>query len=298
MKELFNPYGIIQRMSELVSLQPVEYLVIGHVAVDLTPSGKQLGGTVSYSALTARAMGVSVGVVTSVGEDAPLQALDGIQIVNVSTEYSTIFENIKTENGRRQTLHHQAALIDFEHVPHVWRNASIVHLAPIAQEVDSKLAEQFPASLVGVTPQGWMRGWDENGKVFATAWDANASNQVLGQVGGVVMSVEDINRDLELVESMAHQTRVLCLTEGEAGSVLHWNGDRRRFRAPAVTEVDATGAGDIFAAAFFVRLHQTRDPWEAARFATNLASHSVTRVGLNGIPTKEEIESCLMEVLS
>jgi sugar/nucleoside kinase (ribokinase family) len=62
--------------------------------------------------------------------------------------------------------------------------------------------------------------------------------------------------------------------------------------------VDATGAGDIFAAAFFARLHQTRDPWEAARFATNLASHSVTRVGLSGIPTREEVEGCLMEVLS
>ncbi len=283
-------------MLELVSLQPVEYLVIGHAAVDLTPSGKQLGGTVSYAALTAQAMGLRVGIITSMGEDAPLQVLDGIPIVNVPTEKSTTFENVKTENGRRQTLHHQAALIDFEHVPQAWRNTSIVHLAPIAQEVDAKLAEKFPTSLVGVTPQGWMRGWDENGKVFATAWEN--SEQVLGRVGGVVMSIEDINRDLELVESMAHQTRVLCLTEGEAGSVLHWNGDRRRFRAPVVTEVDATGAGDIFAAAFFVRLHQTRDPWEAARFATNLAAHSVTRVGLNGIPTRKEIESCLMEVLS
>ncbi len=37
-------------------LRPVDYLLIGHVAVDLTPSGKQLGGTVSYAALTAKAM--------------------------------------------------------------------------------------------------------------------------------------------------------------------------------------------------------------------------------------------------
>ncbi len=283
-------------MSELMSLQPVEYLVLGHVAEDLTPSGVQLGGTVSYAALTARALGMRVGIVTSVGEDAPLKVLDGIQIINIPTERSTIFENVKTENGRIQTLHHQAALINFEHVPQTWQNAPVVHLAPIAQELDSKLVEQFPASLVGVTPQGWMRGWDENGRVFATAWEN--SEQVLRRAGGVVMSIEDVNRDLELVESMAHQTRVLCLTEGELGSVLHWNGDRRRFRAPVVTEVDATGAGDIFAAAFFVRLNQTRDPWEAARFATNLAAHSVTRVGLYGIPTREEIESCLMEVLS
>jgi sugar/nucleoside kinase (ribokinase family) len=141
-----------------------------------------------------------------------------------------------------------------------------------------------------------MRAWDENGRVTSTAW--KNSEQALRHAGAVVMSIEDVQRDLELVDEMAHQTRVLCLTEGESGAVLHWNGDRRRFRPPAVKEVDATGAGDIFAAAFFVRLYTTRDPWEAARFATSLAAHSVARVGLNGIPTQKEVEDCLMEVLS
>lgn len=279
-------------------LHPVDYLLIGHAAVDITPTGNQLGGTVSYAALTAKAMGLRVGMVTSAGDDAPLHLLDGIQIVNIATKRSTTFENITTEYGRRQTLHHQASLLTFEHVPQIWRDASIVHLAPIAQEVDMALAGRFPSSWVGVTPQGWMRAWDEKGSVFAQAWDANASEQVLGQVGGVVLSIEDINRDLELVEWMAHHTSLLCLTEGEQGAVLHWHGDRRRFRPPQVEEVDATGAGDIFTAAFFARLNTTRDPWEAARFATNLAALSVTRKGLDGIPTRDEIERCKMEVLS
>jgi hypothetical protein len=70
--------------------QPVDYLLIGHVAVDLTPQGKQLCGTVSYAALAAKAMGLRVGIVTSAGEDAPLHHLDGIQIVNIPTETSTV----------------------------------------------------------------------------------------------------------------------------------------------------------------------------------------------------------------
>ena len=282
-------------MSKLPSLQPVDYLLIGHVAVDLTPAGKQLGGTVSYAALTARAMGLRVGTITSAGEDAPLHLLDGIQIHNIPTNGSTIFENIKTTNGRKQILHHCAASIQFEHIPEIWRDAPIVHLAPIAQEVDGGLAGRFDSSFVGVTPQGWMRAWDDKGSVFAKAWEN--SEQVLGQVGGVVLSLEDVDRDLELVEWMAHHTKLLCVTEGAEGAVMHWHGDRRRFRPIAVEEVDATGAGDIFAAAFFIRFQKTRDPWEATRFATNLAAHSVTRVGLTGIPTHEEIEQCLMEVL-
>ena len=84
---------------------------------------------------------------------------------------------------------------------------------------------------------------------------------------------------------------------GEEGVRLFWNGDVRRFRPPKVGEVDATGAGDIFAAAFFVRLYTTRDPWEAARFATQVSARSVTRPGLFGIPTGAEIEESMMEVL-
>lgn len=100
-----------------------------------------------------------------------------------------------------------------------------------------------------------------------------------------------------MAERIAMHTRVLAVTEGAAGCVLYWHGDRRRINAPKIAEVDATGAGDIFAAAFFIRLYATRDPWEAARFATLLASHSVARAGLDGIPTEQEIQSCLVEVL-
>jgi sugar/nucleoside kinase (ribokinase family) len=275
-------------MLDLVPLQPVDYLVVGHIAVDIMPAGVRLGGTAAYAALMARSIGLRVGIVTSIGADVTLTALDGIHIVSVPSEYSTTFENIKTENGRRQILHHQAAQILVEHIPQVWRNASIIHLAPIARELDAGMAENLSPSLLGITPQGWMRTWDEKGQVAACVWE-NAE-QALRHAGGVVMSVEDVNRDLEQVEMMAHQTRILCLTEGEAGSVLHWNDDRRRFRAPVVAEIDSTGAGDIFAAAFFIRLYTTHDPWEAAR--------SVARVGLDGIPTQKEIEECSMEVLS
>jgi sugar/nucleoside kinase (ribokinase family) len=285
-------------MSEIVALQPVDYLLVGHAAADVVPSaptGVLLGGTVAYAGLTARALGLRVGIVTSSGEGAPLGELDGIPIVNVPSEYSTTFENIKTENGRRQILHHRAVPLLLEHIPQVWRSTPIIHLAPIADEVDPSMAEKLSGSLLGVTPQGWMRSWDEKGQVFAKPWAD--SEQVLRHAGAVVLSVEDVNRDLELIEEMAHNTRLLCLTEAEAGSVLHWNGDRRRFRPQEMQEVDGTGAGDIYAAAFLVRLYHTRDPWEAARFATQLAARSVARVGLKSIPTSREIEECLMEVL-
>lgn len=282
-------------MRNLDSLEAVEYLAIGHVAHDLTANGARLGGTVAYSALTARALGMKVGIVTAVGKETPLGALDGIPVISIESPHSTTFENMYTDAGRAQYLRAQAEKIDLDSVPASWRNASIIHLAPIANEIDSSLPNDFSPALLTVTPQGWMRRWDSSGRVSRSEW--SASESLLQKANAVVISREDVNGDHELIEQMAHQTRMLVVTEGAEGCVLHWNGDRRRFRALEVNEVDATGAGDVFATAFFIRLFRTRDPWEAARFATLIASISVTRVGLEGIPTQAEIESCLMEVL-
>ena len=282
-------------MPDIVPLEPVDYLVIGHVARDMTSKGSILGGTVAYSALTARALGLRVGVVTATGDDISLGPLNGLPFVSIKSVSSTTYENIYSESGRVQYLRAQASRIDINRIPDTWRSTSIIHLGPIANEVDSVLPDSFSPNLLGLTPQGWMRQWDSNGLVSPCEWPN--SETALSQAGAVVISREDVNGDDELIEHMAGHTRIFVVTEGAAGAVLYWHGDRRRFRAPTVREVDATGAGDIFAAAFFIRLLNTRDPWEATRFATLLASHSVERVGLDGIPTSLEIEQCAMVVI-
>jgi sugar/nucleoside kinase (ribokinase family) len=282
-------------MSDIALVQPVDYLVIGHVAHDLTPEGPRLGGTASYSALTAMALGLRVGIVTASGPETSLAPLGDIPVISIESPNSTTFENIYTKSGRIQYLRAQATRIDFNAVPAVWRSAPIIHLGPIANEMDSVLPEGFSPDLMGLTPQGWMRQWDSECRVSRGEWqDAEAA---LARADAVVISREDVNGDDELIEHMAHQTRVLVVTESAAGAVLYWNGDRRRFRAPQVQEVDATGAGDVFAAGFFYRLLNTRDPWEATRFATLLASCSVTRPGLEGIATDGEVAVCMIEIL-
>ena len=282
-------------MLNLVSHESVDYLVIGHVAHDLTPDGWRLGGTAAYSALTAQALGMKVGIVTASGPETTLDALQGLPVISLDSPGSTTFENIYTEHGRVQYLRAQARRLDLDIVPAAWRNASIIHFGPIANEMDSVLPKGFSPELLGVTPQGWMRKWDQEGRVSPAEWQDSGS--LLRKAGAVVISREDVQSDEELIERMAHQTQILVVTEANQGCVLYWHADRRRFRAPVVHEVDATGAGDVYAAAFFVRLLKTRDPWESARFATLIASRSVTRLGLAGIPTREDVEECLMEVL-
>jgi sugar/nucleoside kinase (ribokinase family) len=281
-------------MFNLASLDPVDYLVIGHLTCDIIPGGLRLGGAASFVSLTAKAMGLRVGVVTAWGNEFQLTALEGIHVVAAPAEHSTTFENVYTPDGRIQHIHHQAPRIDFSLVPEVWRRAPIIHLAPVAQEVDALLPKEFHPSLLGLTPQGWMRTWGEDKLVRHCDW--KEADVALPKAGAVCISVEDIGYSEDLIEHYMLSTPTLAVTEGRDGIRLYWNHDMRRFRAPEVKVVEATGAGDVFAASFFIRLYQTRDPWEAARFAVRMSAISVTRVGLEGVPTPAEVQECLMEV--
>lgn len=282
-------------MQKLVPIEPIDYLVIGHITQDLTPSGPVLGGTATYSALTARAFGLRVGIVTSVAETLEMPELAGIRVINRPADVTTTFENIITPAGRVQRIHHRAPELDISLVPETWRSAPLVHLGPVAQEVDPKMVRSFSDSLVGLTLQGWLRGWDQQGHVSFTDWPE--ATYVLPKANAAVLSIEDVRGDEHLIEELLTSIRILVVTEGAGGARLYWNGDVRTFRPLEMKEVDAIGAGDIFATSFFIRLQQTRDPWEAARFATRLASISVTRPGLSGVPTPAEVQENLIEVL-
>jgi hypothetical protein len=282
-------------MYRQISIEPIDYLMIGHITQDMTPDGPRIGGTTTFSSLMAHALGLRVGIVTSWGAELPLGQLSKIPIVNLPSDHSTTFKNISTPEGRIQTIYHVAQTIDLNLIPGQWLNSPIVHLGPIAQEIEPTLVRHFSNSLIGITPQGWLRTWDNEGRVLPSEWPEGTF--VLSNVGAAVVSIEDVDYDEARIDEMASATRVLAVTEQSEGVRLFWNGDVRRFRPPLVTAQDTTGAGDIFAAAFFFRLYTTRDPWESARFATQLAAASVTRNGLDGIPTQEEIQECMAEVL-
>jgi hypothetical protein len=130
-------------MYNLVPLEPVDYLVIGHVTHDITPSGPRLGGSAAYSALTARALGFRVGIVTASGPDIELAPLQDIPVISIPSPQSTTFENIYFKNGRKQVLHHRATPLSFDSVPDAWRRTTIIHLGPVAQEVNAVLPGSF-----------------------------------------------------------------------------------------------------------------------------------------------------------
>ncbi|MAT44818.1 MAG: hypothetical protein CL609_21010 [Anaerolineaceae bacterium] len=283
-------------IQSLKPIEPIDYLVIGHITQDKVPGGVIPGGTVSYASLTALSFGLRVGVYTSITPDAVLPDLSRIQIINQPTETNTIFENIYDQKNRKQILHASAAELYGRILPQSWLDTPIVHLGPVINEIDPSIIRKFPNSFIGITPQGWYRQSDEYGNISFAEW--LEANHILSQANAAVISLEDVQADENLIANLVYAIRVLVVTEGSQGCRVYWNGDVRRFSAPVVEEVNATGAGDIFAATFFIRLKQTQDPWEAARFATLIASTSVTRNGMASVPTDTEIQDALIEIIT
>ena len=272
-----------------------DYLVIGHVTKDVVPGGFRFGGTVTYCSLTARNLGHHAAVLTRSAPLADLPSyLHDVALHVIPADETTTFENTYLPSGRVQYLRATAGPIPAEAVPAAWRDAPVVHLGPVDQEVPPEIADFFPAqTLIGATPQGWLRAWGEHGRVRPAVWE-NAA-QVLSRIDVLVFSVEDMGGDLALVQRYAEMARLAVVTEDVRGCTVWQGGRRERFPAFAVDEVDPTGAGDVFVAAFLLRYATHRDTAEAAHFANCAASFAVEGIGAAAIPTLEQVEERLRE---
>jgi pfkB family carbohydrate kinase len=270
----------------------IRYTAIGHITKDIVANGWVFGGAVTFSARAARALGCDVSVVTSCERGLDLiSVLPDVAIVYQPSDRTTTFENIYMSNGRVQRLHAISDKLKIDLAQSLPRPIDIVHLAPVAQEVDPAWIDQFDGALIGVTPQGWLRQWDSAGRVKPIEW-ANAA-EILRRAAATIISIEDIGGDESIAQQWAAIAPVLVVTRGKAGCTVFSAGQPIDLAAPAVNAIDTTGAGDIFAAAFFVQLRRTHDPIAAGRFAVCLAAQSTTRVGIDGVPTRTEIEQCL-----
>lgn len=273
-----------------------DYLVIGAVTKDIVPQGYRPGGTVTYSAVTVQRLGLQAGVVTRADPtmDFSLLTDKGIWVASGPSAQTTTFENIYIGDRRTQYVRAVADPITPQDIPQVWRSAPIVHLGPLAQEMDEAIVDLFPKALIGVTPQGWMRQWDGTGKVSPKVWER--AEFLLPRADVLVISEEDIGSDLHLVDFYVRLTRIVVVTNGWKGSTVYADGECRQLPPRSAREVDPTGAGDVYAAAYLVSLYEQGDPFAAARFANVVASFSVEAPGVDSIPTRQQVLDYLAQV--
>jgi len=103
----------------------------------------------------------------------------------------------------------------------------------------------------------------------------------------------DVQGDQEMLDHFLNTVQLGVETLGPEGCRVYHRGTVTHIPVQPIKEVDPTGAGDIFAAAFFIRYRQTRDVVKSAQFANACASLSVAGVGMESVPTLDEVEANL-----
>lgn len=267
----------------------IDYLAIGHVTIDRLATGTATGGSAAYGATTAARLGLRTGILTAAGPDLDWpDRLAGISIARAPSRATTSFENLYRGGRRIQRLLSLADPLSPDFLPGEWSGAGIVHLAPVAHEIGGAFAGRFPGALVAITPQGLLRRWDDEGLVRQGPWAGD--DRLLRSCQVAVFSADDLAGDEGFLARCVRAVPLVILTRGADGATLYSEGRQEHFAAFPVEEVDPTGAGDVFAAAFLIEYNHTGDPRHSAAFACCAASFAVQQPGLAGIPNRAAVE--------
>lgn len=266
----------------------MDYLAIGHTCHDWTSNGYILGGTASYVSLFAQKLENRVGIVTSYGSDFEFtETFKKISIQNIPSEKTTVFKNIYLPTGREQHLLSRASIITAKDIPTDWQSPKMVHIGPIANEVDFSVIDLFDKSIVCICPQGWMRRWNENGKIF---YKMIKDWEKLKRADLLILSQEDLGNQLDLIPHLANLFKVLVVTQDIEGADVFFNGKKFHYPSYPTQLVDATGAGDIFAAGFLVKYAETLDITDSTAYAHCAASFCIEGIGTRNLPNKKTLD--------
>ena len=245
--------------------ETVDYLVAGHVTRDVVPvtGVARIGGTAFWSGLQAARLGLRTRVLTAGDPDeiAELAApfADELEIVVQPRPETTGFEATGVGAERRLRVTSWAGALEAPSEPLA---ARVVHLAPVARETGT-LAKLPAAGLVGLTPQGLIRRWDDtaDGEVRHVALDPAELPRPLG---AMVLAEDERAECAEAIATAVAAGAVASVTLGDLGAeVQDAEGAIRAAPPLAVEPLEDLGAGDVYAAAFFAALADGLAPREA-----------------------------------
>src|SRR2546421_7948315 len=236
-----------------------DFVAVGHVTLDRIDGVVRPGGAALYAAITAHRLGLSAGILTSHADDFPLDALPPqIEVVTIPAVQTTTFAHRDVDGTRELQVTAAALPLGVEHVPDDWREAPIVLLAPVLNEVDPLIATAFGDASLGAAAQGWLRGLGREGVITPTTWEP--LDLLIDRLQALFLSREDIGIDVTGVVEMFQRVPVGALTAGDEGALLFVNGERYEVRPHPAREIDGTGAGDVFAATFLIDYHHAGNP--------------------------------------
>ncbi|HEX5853795.1 MAG TPA: PfkB family carbohydrate kinase [Solirubrobacteraceae bacterium] len=275
-----------------------DYATVGHVTVDVLPDGsRRAGGAAFYSALQAARLGLRTLILTR-GVAAEIEELlaphsHELELRVLPSEHTTTLLTSGAGAQRSQRVLAWGGPIDDD----LDLDSSILHLAPVARETPTRWSGH--SEFVGLTPQGLLRQWPGEDREIELAAPPPASERLADNCNALVLSEHERANCATLIARALSAGALVAVTDGAApNTVLLPSGDVLDLHVPAIDDPrDDLGAGDVFAAAFFVALADGQAPSDAAHFATAAAAVRMRGEGAGGaVGSREEIQARLRAV--
>ena len=271
-----------------------DYTTVGHVTIDVLDDGsRRAGGTAFYSALQAarlgrRALILTRGVAREI-EEILEPYRDELELTVLPARHTTTLQTTGSGSARRQHVLAWAGPIAEDLV----LDTSILHLAPVARESPTRW--QGRAAFLGLTPQGLVREWSGHDRQIGPAPPTGAAGLVAERCDAIVVSEHERASCASLIARATAAGAVVAVTAGARPStILTRGGAAVELDVPAIEDpADDLGAGDVFAAAFFVALAEGRSPLDAAGFANAAAAVRMLGAGAQAIGERPAIEARL-----
>lgn len=266
--------------------------VIGSTTIDKiilqNRSRRKVGGVTLYSGITYSRHGVKTRVITNIAAQHS-QVVNRLEkqkifVYNGQTRQTTHFINdLRTDERKQKNLQRAASIRPQQVLAHV-NDVNCVHLGPLhPTDIDIGAINCLRALSLAVVldVQGLVRRI-EDGNVYPAVsphlGDALRVSQIVKANEHEYAGIRDyFQTDLPTV-MRRFQIREFIITAGARGGMVQETGASAvSYTAPTVkTGGDATGAGDIFLAAYVVkRLLEQHPIADACRYAANLAARQI-----------------------
>jgi sugar/nucleoside kinase (ribokinase family) len=276
-----------------------DYTAVGHVTIDVMDDGSsRVGGTALYSGLQAARLGRRTLIVTQGAPrelDRLLEPFAGeLDVEILPAPHTTTLRSSGSGPARLQSVLAWAgpmpAQMTFE--------TAILHLAPVARETPARWRAK--ARVTGMTPQGLARQWPAAGGPIGLCRPGAEAELLAGACDALVLSEHERDSCSEMIALARTSGTIVSVTDGpRANRVSDSRGAELRLEVPTVAEaLDDLGAGDVYAAAFFIALDEGLPAADAAHFAMAAAAVRMRASGAQAIGGREAVEARLAEVRS